>query len=1197
MQALTRFSLRNPVAVLLLAVLVIAGGILSALRLNEELMPDIALPVIAVITPYPGASPEEVADHVSQPIEDALRGLGDVKNVTSVSMQNVSEVELELNLNSNLDDVQQKVHEALQQMKLPDGTMTPTVQKFSFNAQPVVYFTVASDRQDDRALRDAVHDVIVPALQGVPGVASVQTAGGAPDEVRIQVSQDKLRQHHLTLEQVLQAIQASNVTMPLGTATLSGQVQAVQMAGAVRSLDDIRNIRIPLPADPSAGLSAIGESIGQMGQAVGQVGQAVGQVAQGLGQVGQGLAVVQGETQLLAALQQIQGQIWGTQLALAQEQARPPGSQDPQRVAELTAALQALQREQDALNQRLKSLQGQLPPASAGSPPPSAAPSVPAAPPAVKNTSGPSSLDSVRLGDIADVTLAPPRDGAINRTNGQPSVMVSVLKAEDANTVQMADGVNAQLAELAKRLPAGVHIVPLFDSSTMIRSSIGGMLREAVLGALFAAAVILLFLRNWRTTVIAVVSIPLSLMCAIILLHRLDITLNIMTLGGMAVATGRVVDDSIVVIENIHRHWRQRRGEGKALALAATREVGAAITASTITTIAVFLPLGFVSGIVGKIFLPFALTVVCALASSLLVALTVVPLLAWLLVLRAPGAREADGQGAEGAQDRTEETALERSSAVPAQAGFTGGQRALRPWQRTYQRFLNACLNHKAAVLTVTAAAFAGSVLILPLAGSTFIPESREKFATIQVEMPVGTPRDATDAKARQVEQVVRSFGDTVQQMNTQVGSDAGQTDSDGSVRGTNTASFFLELKPDTDVPAFVAQLRDKLKAIAPPADIQVKELILGGASGSFGVVVTGPNPDHIAQAAAAITSALGGLPGLANVQNNLARTQPQVNIQPDPAKAAPYGLTAYAIASQVRAALAGEDAGQATLDGRTYNVVLTLQGSHAPQKLEDIRSFQLETPTGQRVALSDVATVHEVQAPVTVLHRNGAGFAEVTGDFTDQDTGRTTKLAMQRIQSLGLPADVDIQLGGDAQEQNESFRQLVQATLIAAGLVYLVMLVSFGEWTAPFAILFSMPVALIGAFAGTVIARQPVSVSSLIGILMLMGIVVTNAIVLVDRVERQRRQGLGVREALLEAGTTRLRPILMTAIATICALIPLALGFAEGALISQGLAVVVIGGLLSSTALTLVVVPVVYEILHRRARRQESLAMRPNFG
>ncbi|MCL6597257.1 MAG: efflux RND transporter permease subunit [Alicyclobacillus macrosporangiidus] len=1191
MQALTRFSLRNPVAVLLLALLVVAGGILSALRLNEELMPDIALPVIAVVTPYPGASPQEVADHVSKPIEDALRGLGDVKNVTSSSMQNVSEVELELNLNANLDDVQQKVHETLQQVKLPEGAMTPTVKKFSFNAQPVVYFTVASARQDERALRDAVHDLIVPALQGVPGVASVQTAGGAPDEVRILVSQDKLRQHHLTLEQVLQAIQASNVTMPLGTATLGGQVQAVQMAGAVRSLDDIRNIRIPLPADPSAGLPAIGESIGQMGQAVGQV-------AQGLGQVGQGLAVVQGETQILAALQQIQGQIWGTQLALAQEQARPPGAQSPQRVAELTGTLQALQREQDALNQRLKSLQEQLPPASASSPRPSATPKAPAAPSAAETASVPSSLDSVRLGDIADVTLAPPKDGAINRTDGQPSVMVSVLKAEDANTVQMADGVNAQLADLSKRLPAGVHIVPLFDSSTMIRSSIGGMLREAVLGALFAAAVILLFLRNWRTTVIAVVSIPLSLMCAIILLHQLNITLNIMTLGGMAVATGRVVDDSIVVIENIYRHWRQHRGEGKALALAATREVGAAITASTITTIAVFLPLGFVSGIVGKIFLPFALTVVCALASSLLVALTVVPLLAWLLVLRAPeSAGDAGGPAAERTPERAEDTAMDAPSAVSAQGGPADGQRPLRPWQRAYQRFLNTCLNHKAAVLTVTAVAFVGSVLILPLAGSTFIPESREKFATIQVEMPFGTPRDATDAKARQVEQVVRSFGDTVQQMNTQVGSDAGQTDSDGSVRSANTASLFLELKPDTDVPAFVAKLRDKLKAIAPPADIQVKELILGGASGSFGVVVTGSNPDHIAQAADAITDALDGLPGLANVQNNLARTQPQVNIQPDPAKAAPYGLTAYAIASQVRAALAGEDAGQATLDGRTYAVVLTLQGPRDPQKLEDIRSFQLETPTGQRIALSDVATVQEVQAPVTVLHRNGAAFAEVTGDFTDQNTGRTTKLAMQRIQSLALPADVNIQLAGDAQEQNDSFRQLVEATVIAAGLVYLVMLVSFGEWTAPFAILFSMPVALIGAFAGTVIARQPVSVSSLIGILMLMGIVVTNAIVLVDRVERQRRQGLGVREALLEAGTTRLRPILMTAIATICALIPLALGFAEGALISQGLAVVVIGGLISSTALTLVVVPVVYEILHRRARRRESLAMRPNFG
>ncbi|MCL6517122.1 efflux RND transporter permease subunit [Alicyclobacillus sp.] len=1189
MQFLTRFSLRNPAAILLLALLVVAGGVLSALRLNEELMPDIAFPVIAVITPYPGASPEEVAQHVTEPVEDALRGIGDVKTVTSSSMANVSEVELELNLNANLDDVQQKVTQAVAQVKLPQGALTPTVEKFSFNSQPVLYFTVAAPEGNESALTGAVRDVILPALQGVPGVASVQTAGSAPEEVRIRLSEDRLDQHHLTADQVLQAIQAANVSMPLGAPTLEGQVQPVQMTGSIRSLDDIRNLRIPVPADPSAGLAAIGAGMGQLGQAVGRVGQAVGQVAQGLGQVGQGLAVVQAQTRLLTALQQIQGQIFGLQLALAQEQARPPGMQSAQRIAELTAQLRALEQAQSSLNQQLKSIQDRLPASTPQVNPSAGAAAASPAVPVQPKVSGdaaekPATLETVRLGDIADVSLAPPADGSINRTNGQPSVLVSVLKSEDANTVQMADGVNAQLAHLSKRLPAGVHIVPLFDASSMVRASINGMMREALLGALFAAVVILVFLRNWRTTVIAVVSIPLSLLCAIILLNRLDITLNIMTLGGMAVATGRVVDDSIVVIENIHRHWRQRRARGKALALAATREVGAAITASTITTIAVFLPLGFVSGIVGKIFLPFALTVVCALASSLLVALTVVPLLAWLLILRGSG--DVDPAGEPGASPDTHSPPSEAETAP-------GAPSALRPWQRSYRRFLNACLDHKWVVLLVTAAAFVGSVAILPLAGSTFIPESREKFATIRIDMPIGTPRDRTDEKAKQVEDVVRSFGDTVQQMNTAVGSDTGNAST--AANGDNTANLFLELKPDTDVQGFVAALREKLRPIAGPANIQVKELILGGASGSFGVVVSGASAQDIAQAANLITKALRGVPGLANVQNNLAQTRPQLDVRPDPERAAEHGLTAYTIATQVQTALSGQDAGTATLDGRTYTIRLTLGSS--VRTVEDVRNLTLRTPTGQSVKLGDVATVASVPAPVSILHRNGEAYAEVTGDFTDQDTGGATRAAMDRIHALALPSGVDVALAGDAQEQNESFRQLIEATVIAAGLVYLVMLVSFGGWKAPFAILFSMPVALIGAFAGTVLARQPVSVSSLIGILMLMGIVVTNAIVLVDRVERQRRLGAGIREALLEAGTTRLRPILMTAIATICALIPLALGFAEGALISQGLAVVVIGGLVSSTALTLVIVPVVYELLHRRAHRREALAMRPDFS
>jgi multidrug efflux pump subunit AcrB len=320
----------------------------------------------------------------------------------------------------------------------------------------------------------------------------------------------------------------------------------------------------------------------------------------------------------------------------------------------------------------------------------------------------------------------------------------------------------------------------------------------------------------------------------------------------------------------------------------------------------------------------------------------------------------------------------------------------------------------------------------------------------------------------------------------------------------------------------------------------------------------------------------------------NLSQTQPEIQIVPNSKDAAKYGLTAQQIAGEVRGYISQQNIGTVDLNGQTYNLNVTLASAAALNDLSAIRQLPIGTTTGQTISLGDVASVNSVQTPTSILHQNGQSYVEITADYTTQNTNRTFMSAMKAIRSMNLPTGVQVQQSTSAMQQSRSFTQLIEAILVAVGIVYIVMLVLFGEWSAPFAILFSMPVALIGAFFGTFIAHVPLSVSSLIGILMLMGIVVTNAIVLIHRVEQQRQCGLTVREALLEAGTTRLRPILMTAIATICALMPLAVGASEGVLISQGLAVVVIGGLITSTILTLCIVPLVYELLHLRTHRRE---------
>ncbi len=1188
MRFLSRFSLRNPVVIIILTVLLAIGGALSASSLNEELFPNISLPVITVITGYPGAAPNAVASDVSDPLEKALRSVAGVKNVTSTSVQNVSEISLELHSSASITTVEQNVQQTVNQVQLPTSALRPNIQQFSFNAQPVIYFTITSKYASPTALRNLVNQTIVPGIESISGVGSVQTAGAEPDQVQIQVDAAKLATYHLTLAQVLQNLQSDNLSLPVGSATYQGYTRPVQLTTQFQSLADIKNLPITLTPSANAGIQSIGATIGRLGHAVGTLGSSVGQLGQGLG-------MIQAENQLMATIQSVQGQLFGAELELARQITLPKSAQSPLALAKLQGMVTTLQEEQKTLMQKLQGMmraaaQTRGPSPAGGTPSAGSSQATPAlTAPNQTSSAGNATLKTIPLSALATVTLAQPTNVAINRTNGKDSVLLSVVKTDSANTVTTVSAIQNEMQSLTQSLPFHLHVTTIYDAATVIKTSIDGLIREALLGALFAALVILLFLRNGLTTLIAIVSIPVSLLIAFIFLNQFNVTINIMSLGGMAVATGRVVDDSIVVIENIHRSYRRGIGFGRAFVLFATGEVAKAITSSTITTVAVFLPLGLVSGIIGKIFFPFALTVVISLISSLLVALTLIPLLAWLFIAKKAPRHLATAYAAAADEQGTASEESTFDGVVHTHLLVEEEQEHLRPWQLRYQGFLRFALTHKALVIILCVIGLVASVAVLPTVGSTFLPQSNDKYATISVTLPVGSSLQATNQKAQQVEQRVQTlFDSTIETMNVTIGSDPGQSGSRGSLTNENSASFFLQLNPATHVSAFVKALQQAVYPLAGSATIQAAAVTAGGPATNYALVVSGNDPLSVSHAAARITSALQGVPGLTDVKNNLTQTQPQIQVTPNLAKASQYGLTAYQIASVAQNVLAGQNAGTVSLNGQTYTMIATLNSGTALNSLQALRNLPISTATGQSLTLGDVAQVQLVQTAVSVLHRNGSPYAEITATFTEKNTGKATRLAQKAITKLNLPAGVTTALSGTSQQQNQSFGELIQAVLVAAGMVYIVMLIAFGEWSAPFSILFAMPVALIGAFFGTVIARQPISVSSLIGILMLMGIVVTNAIVLIDRVEQQRKRGRTVRDALLEAGTTRLRPILMTAIATICALAPLAAGLSEGALISQGLAVVVIGGLVTSTILTLFVVPIAYELLHRKARRKE---------
>lgn len=759
----------------------------------------------------------------------------------------------------------------------------------------------------------------------------------------------------------------------------------------------------------------------------------------------------------------------------------------------------------------------------------------------------------VTLGEIATISVVPGASGGIARTNGELSVAVNVYQMQNANTVDTAAGIRDALDDIERNLAAngiGVQTTLLLDQSVFIEESIDQLIREALLGAGFAIVVVFIFLLSVRSTLVTAVSIPLSILAALLVMWQQGITINILTLGGLAVAVGRVVDDSIVVLESIYRQVQKGYRPLKA-AFEGTKEVALAITVSTLTTVAVFLPLAFVTGIVGELFKPFALTVTISLLASLVVALTVVPVLASIFVK--PGSiRERDP--------------------------------IAEPLKRVYRPVLTWALNRPKTTLGIAGALLIASFFLVPFIGVSFLPSSGDKIATVTVEMPPATSQDQTVANAVRYEEVIRQNGN-VETIQTQVGGEGVFSALSGAA--ANIATITVTYDEDTDLSAELERLRAELPPILPEAQVTVSNASSGIPGGNnVQLIVTGDNYEQVAQVAQTLTQELQSVENLTNVENDVQTGQPQLQVVVSPSAAAAIGMTTAQVSQQVNQSLSGVQVGTLSIDGVPYQTtIVTPNIATSADQLA-----QVPVGTGTVVPLSQVATITETIAPAQILRTDGARSATVTGTITVDETGGVLADVMEIVNGIETPEGVEITNAGIAEQQNEAFASLGIAVLVAIAAVYLIMVAAFGSLTTPFTILFSLPLAIIGVLVALAVTGTNLSISALIGVLMLVGIVVTNAIVLLELVLDLRRQGHPLREALLEGGSTRLRPIMMTALATILALTPLALSGEGGAIIATDLAVVVIGGLFSSTLLTLIVVPVVYELIagwqERRSQR-----------
>lgn len=768
----------------------------------------------------------------------------------------------------------------------------------------------------------------------------------------------------------------------------------------------------------------------------------------------------------------------------------------------------------------------------------------------------PIGIPTVKLGDIAKIETIGKAE-SISRTNGKESIGIQIVKANDANTVDVVNQVKDKVDELSKQYP-DVRFNIMMDQGKPITDSVNTMLSKALFGALFAVLIILIFLRNIRSTIISIISIPLSLLIAILALRQMNITLNMMTLGAMTVAIGRVVDDSIVVIENIYRRLSLtgEKLKGSKLIVEATREMFIPIMASTIVTIAVFLPLAFVSGMVGELFKPFALTIVFSLLASLLVAITLVPALAHTLFRK-------------GLKNTHNHDVNPKGIA------------------RAYQRALNWSLSHKLITFGLAVVLLVGSLFLYPLVGVSFLPEQEDKYVmTTYAPAPGARLEDVEQDMLKAEKYILDQPG--VEKMQYSIGGS-----NPLNMGSSNSALFYIAYHEDTKHFSDVKEkLLDGLRKELPTGEwSDMSEMMMGGMGGSsLTVNVFGDDLEQIKPVSDQILKLVQeDTKNFQKGKTSLSKAYDQYTLVADQQKLSSLGLTTGQLAMKLSPVRERPVLTEVKIDGKDHKVYIETDSTSSFNSITDIENETLTSPLGIQVPIKDVAKVEKGSSPDSIMRIDGKMVVEVTAKITATDVQKASSSLQDKIDKMDKPDGVTVKFGGVTEQINDTFGQLGIAMAAAVAIVYFVLVVTFGGGLAPFTILFSLPFIVIGAMVALLLGGETLNVSALMGVLMLIGIVVTNAIVLIDRVIHKEREGLSTREALLEAGATRLRPILMTALATIGALLPLVFGWEHSAgIISRGLGITVIGGLISSTLLTLVIVPIVYEFLmkfrHRKA-------------
>lgn len=1117
---LVEFATRRRVTIAMFTVTLMLFGFIALGNLKVNLLPDLSYPTLTVRTEYTGAAPAEIETLITEPVEEAVGVVKNLRKLKSISRTGQSDVVLEFAWGTNMDQASLEVRDKMEALNLPLEAKSPVLLRFNPSTEPIMRLVISaktdpsSDAEAVRQLtelRRYADEDLKKKLEPVTGVAAVKVGGGLEDEIQVDIDQQKLAQLNLPIDNVIKRLKEENINISGGRLEEGSQRYLVRTVNQFADLEDIRNLLVTTQSSNGSAADA--------------------------------------------AMQQM--------FAIAAS----TGSD---------AAVAAASAAQSASSSSSTNIADGVP---------------------------------VRLKDVATVRQGYKEREAIIRLGGKEAVELAIYKEGDANTVSTAEALRARLEQIKGQVPGDAELTTIEDQSRFIEHAISDVKKDAVIGGILAILIIFLFLRDGWSTFVISLSLPVSIITTFFFMGQLGLSLNVMSLGGLALATGLVVDDSIVVLESIAKA-RERGLSILQAAIAGTREVSMAVVASTLTTIAVFLPLVFVDGIAGQLFRDQALTVAIAIAISLLVSMTLIPMLSslkgrpplafpeepahqpwqpdsrWLKPVA--GSRRGVGTlvrwicfGIAWSVIRVWRGLVAVVGPVMRKASDV----AMKPYagaERGYLKLLPGALHHPGKVLGLAALAFIGTMALVPMLGADLIPQLAQDRFEMTAKLPAGTPLKQTDALVREM-QLAHAKDDSIASLYGVSGSgtrlDASPTESGENI-GKLTVVMAGGGNARTEA-AITERLRESMQQ-HPGVQVDFARPALFSFSTPLEVELRGQDMATLETAGKALAAMLRNNPHYADVKSTVEEGFPEIQIRFDQERAGALGLTTRQIADVVVKKVRGDVATRYSFRDRKIDVLVRAQeGDRA--SVDSIRRLIVNPGSTRPVTLDSVAEVVATNGPSEIHRADQTRVAVVSANLRDIDLGGAVREVQDMVAKQPLGAGVGMHIGGQGEELADSARSLIFAFGLAIFLVYLVMASQFESLLHPFVILFTIPLALVGAILALMLTGKPISVVVFIGLILLVGLVTKNAIILIDKVNQLREAGVPKREALVEGARSRLRPIIMTTLCTLFGFLPLAVAMGEGAEVRAPMAITVIGGLLVSTLLTLVVIPVVYDLLDRR--------------